>query len=128
MTKQIPKFHETFIPILKSLESQAELQREELKRKVISSAYSDLPHELLNQKISSGGLLIGNRIGWGISYLKQGKFVEQPRRAFVKITAKGVAALKIGHLTYAELKKDADYIEEQNNKDNPKKEKQNEFK
>ena len=53
MTKQIPKFHETFIPILKSLESQSELQREELKRKVISSAYSDLPQELLNQKISS---------------------------------------------------------------------------
>ena len=127
MTKQIPKFHETFIPILKSLESQSELQREELKRKVISSAYSDLPQELLNQKISSGGLLIGNRIGWGISYLKQGKFVEQPRRAFVKITTKGLAALKSGHLTYSELKNDADYIEEQNIKDKPKKEKQSEI-
>lgn len=126
MTKQIPKFHETFIPILKSLEDKAELQREELKRKVIGNFYSDLPQELLNQKISSGGLLIVNRIGWGVSYLKQGKFVEQPRRAFVKITAKGLAALKSGHLTYAELKNDADYIQEQNNKDKPKKEKQSE--
>lgn len=126
MSKQIPKFHETFIPILKSLEDNAELQREELKRKVIDDFYSDLPQELLNQKISSGGLLIVNRIGWGVSYLKQGKFVEQPRRAFVKITAKGLAALKSGHLTYSELKNDSDYIEEQNNKDKPKKEKQSE--
>lgn len=126
MSKQIPKFHETFIPILKSLEDKAELQREELKRKVIGNFYSDLPQELLNQKISSGGLLIVNRIGWGVSYLKQGKFVEQPRRAYVKITAKGLEALKSGHLTYAELKNDADYIEEQNSKDKPKKEKHSE--
>lgn len=123
MTKQIPKFHETFIPILKSLESKEEIQREELKRRVIESAYSDLPQDLLSQKISSGGLLIVNRIGWGVSYLKQGKFVEQPRRGYVKITSKGMNALKSGNLTYADLKKDNDYLLYQDSKDKARKEK-----
>lgn len=122
MTKQIPKFHETFIPILKTLENQSEVHSEELKRNVRDNSYSDLPTELLTQKISSGGLLIINRIGWGISYLKQGKFVEQPRRGYVKITSKGLTALKSGRLTYADLKKDNDYLQYQDSKDRAKKE------
>ena len=116
MTKQIPKFHETFIPILKALEQLDEIHSEELKRKVRDSSYADLSTEQLTQKISSGGLLIINRIGWGISYLKHGKFVEQPRRAYVKITAKGLTALKSGQLTYADLKKDSDYLLSQTSK------------
>lgn len=122
MTKQIPKFHETFIPILKTLENQNEVHSEELKRSVRDNSYADLAPELLAQKISSGGLLIINRIGWGISYLKQGKFVEQPRRAYVKITSKGLTALKSGRLTYADLKKDNDYLQYQDSKDKAKKE------
>ena len=116
MTKQITKFHETFIPILKALEQLDEIHSEELKRKVRDSSYADLSSEQLTQKISSGGLLIINRIGWGISYLKHGKFVEQPRRAYVKITAKGLTALKSGQLTYADLKKDSDYLLSQTSK------------
>lgn len=120
MTKQIPKFHETFIPILKTLANQNEVHSEELKRNVRDNSYSDLPAELLTQKISSGGLQIINRIGWGISYLKQGKFVEQPRRAYVKITPKGLAALKSGKLTLTDLKKDSDYLQAQESKDKEK--------
>ena len=116
MTKQIPKFHETFIPILKALEQLDEIHSEELKRKVRDNSYADLSTEQLTQKISSGGLLIINRIGWGISYLKHGKFVEQPRRAYVKITTKGLTALKSGQLTYADLKKDSDYLLSQTSK------------
>lgn len=120
MSKQIPKFHETFIPILKTLANQNEVHSEELKRNVRDNSYSDLPAELLTQKISSGGLQIINRIGWGISYLKQGKFVEQPRRAYVKITPKGLAALKSGKLTLTDLKKDSDYLQAQESKDKEK--------
>lgn len=120
MTKQIPKFHETFIPILKTLANQNEVHSEELKRNVRDNSYSDLPAELLTQKISSGGLQIINRIGWGISYLKQGKFVEQPRRAYVKITPKGLTALKSGKLTLTDLKKDSDYLQAQESKDKEK--------
>jgi restriction system protein len=116
MTKQIPKFHETFIPILKALEQLDVIHSEELKRKVRDNSYADLSTEQLTQKISSGGLLIINRIGWGISYLKHGKFVEQPRRAYVKITTKGLTALKSGQLSYADLKKDSDYLLSQTSK------------
>lgn len=110
MTIAVPKFHETFLPILKVLENGEELSYQDLKVKVREQFYSHLPNELLTQKTSTGHLLIGSRIGWAKSYLKEGKFIEQPRRAFVKITPKGLATLKVGHLSLNELKKDADYI------------------
>ena len=127
MTNQIPKFHETFIPILKIIETKEELHVEELKRRVRDTFYSELPQDLLNQKTSTGGLLIMNRIGWGKAYLKQAKLLEQPQRGFVKITTKGLDALKIGHLTLSELKKDADYLAARNTKDELKKEKASEL-
>jgi restriction system protein len=110
MTETIPKFHETFIPILKVLESGEELHHEDMKRRVTAQFFSHLPNELLNQKTSSGYLLILNRIGWAKSYLKEGGFLKYPQRGNVKITAKGITTLKSGHLTLDELKKDADYI------------------
>jgi restriction system protein len=110
MTAAIPKFHEAFLPILKVLATGEEMHYEELKKRVRDTYFGDLPADLLNQKTSTGHILILNRIGWAKSYLKQGKFIEQPRRAIVKITPKGLATLKVGHLTLAELRKDADYI------------------
>lgn len=74
MTRTIPKFHETFIPMLKILESGEELHYQELKRRVRDQFFSDLPNELLTQKTSTGSILILNRIGWAKSYLKEGKF------------------------------------------------------
>ena len=99
MSFSIPKFHETFLPILKVLENGEELSYQDLKVKVRDAFYSHLPADLLSQKTSTGHLLIGSRIGWAKSYLKEGKFIEQPRRAFVKITPKGLVTLKAGHLT-----------------------------
>jgi restriction system protein len=110
MSQSIPKFHETFIPILKVLADGKELHYEEMKRIVRDTFYADLPSELLDQRTSSGQILILNRIGWGKSYLKQGRFIEQPRRAIVKITEKGLGVLGPGHLSLSELKKDADYL------------------
>jgi restriction system protein len=110
MTLAVPKFHETFIPILKVLESGEELHHEDMKRRVKEQFFANLPDEILNQKTSSGVFLILNRIGWAKSYLKEGGFLQYPQRGNVKITAKGISALKSGHLTLSELKKDADYI------------------
>jgi restriction system protein len=123
MKNQIPKFHETFIPILKVLETKEELHYEELKRRVRDTFYLDLPQALLEQKTSTGSLLLMNRIGWGKAYLKQAKFIEQPRRAYVKITAKGLNILGVGSLTLPDLKKDSDYLYAKNTKDDLKKEK-----
>jgi len=107
---EIPKFHEAFIPILRVLESDEELHYEELKRRVRDQFYSHLTQDLLDQKTRTGQLLIMNRIGWGKAYLKQGKFVEQPRRAYVRITEKGRAVLAQGQLTLSQVRKDPDYI------------------
>lgn len=110
MKNEIPKFHEAFIPILKVLESGEELHYEELKRRVRDQFYSHLNQDLLDQKTRTGQLLIMNRIGWGKAYLKQAKFVEQPRRAYVRITEKGRTVLAQGQLTLSQVRKDPDYI------------------
>lgn len=110
MEKTIPKFHETFIPVLNILKNGEELHYQELKRRVRDQYYSDLPENLLTQKTSTGQILILSRIGWAKAYLKQAKFVEQPKRAYVKITEKGLSILNKGSLTLSELKKDRDYV------------------
>ncbi|WP_223549969.1 MULTISPECIES: restriction endonuclease [Aestuariivivens] len=86
---EIPKFHETFIPILKVLKNGETLQAREMYQLVIDQFYSELTKEQLNQKTKSGDRLIINRIAWGKSYLKKGGFIEFPKRGIVKITEKG---------------------------------------
>ena len=86
---EIPKFHETFIPILKILENGEIFQAREMYQKVIEKFYFKLAKEQLEQKTKSGDLLIINRIAWGKSYLKKGGYIEFPKRGYVKITEKG---------------------------------------
>lgn len=86
---EIPKFHETFIPILKTLENGDTFQAREMYQKVIEKYYFKLSKEQLEQKTKSGDLLITNRIAWGKSYLKKGGYIEFPKRGYVKITEKG---------------------------------------
>lgn len=88
---EIPKFHETFIPILKVLENGETLNTRELYQLVINNFYSSLSQDQLEQKTKSGDTLIINRIAWGKSYLKKGGFIEFPKRGSVRITAKGLS-------------------------------------
>jgi len=106
----IPKFHEVFIPMLTVLSADGELRREELKRRIRDEFYADLPEELLSQRTSTGHVLIMNRMGWAVSYLKKGKFVAQPKRGYVQITDKGRAALARKKLSLKDLKNDPDYL------------------
>ena len=111
MGEELPKFHETFIPILDVLSGSDAIRHMELLRRVRDEHYSNLPKEALRLELKSGGLLIFNRIGWGKSYLKEGGYVAQPSRGIVEITNKGRDALKKGVLTLQQLKADKDYIE-----------------
>ncbi|MEN3324870.1 restriction endonuclease [Mariniflexile soesokkakense] len=86
---EIPKFHETFIPILKVLENGKTLQARDMYKKVIDQFYSGLTKEQLEEKTKSGDILIINRIAWGKSYLKKGGYIEFPKRGYVQITEKG---------------------------------------
>ena len=123
MSDAIPKFHETFIPILSVLSSGEVLHYKDLRVKVRDQFYSDLPEELLTLRTKTGDLLILNRIGWAKAYLKAAKLVAQPERALVQITDKGKAILQSGVFTFQDLKKDSDYIQSQLDKEKDKIEK-----
>lgn len=85
----IPKFNETFLPILEVLKNGEVIKSRELLNQVEERFYSNLPKSLLDKKTKSGDRLIENRIGWGKSYLKKGGLVHYPRRGMVQITEKG---------------------------------------
>jgi len=91
---ELPKFHETFSPILDVLSNKKIIHHRELIKHVIDKYYSELPAELLEEKTKSGDILIANRIAWGKSYLKKGGYIEYPERGMVKITKKGLESNK----------------------------------
>jgi restriction system protein len=86
---EIPKFNETFIPILEVLKDGRILKSRELIEEVKTRFYSGLSEEQLKKETKSGDLLIDNRIAWGKSYLKKGGYVSFPERGHVQITEKG---------------------------------------
>lgn len=86
---ELPKFHETFNPILEVLSDGEIIHHRDLLKRVVEKYYSNLPSNLLEEKTKSGDLLILNRIAWGKSYLKKGGFIFYPSRGMVQITKKG---------------------------------------
>jgi restriction system protein len=86
---ELPKFNETFNPILEVLNNGQIIAHRDLLKKVVDKYYSNLPKELLEVKTKTGDLLILNRIAWGKSYLKKGGFLFYPERGLVQITEKG---------------------------------------
>jgi restriction system protein len=98
----LPKFNETFLPILEILKNGEILSGRDLIKLVEEKYYSDLPESLLSQTTKSGDRLIENRIAWGKSYLKKGGLVHYPQRGFVQITEKGKEA-KSENLTLSQL-------------------------
>lgn len=86
---EIPKFDETFIPILEVLKDGKVLKSRELIEKVKVQFFSGLNEEQLKQETKSGDLLVDNRIAWGKSYLKKGGYIFFPARGLVQITDKG---------------------------------------
>lgn len=107
---ELPKFYETFIPILQTLKSGEVMHYNDLKKRVKDTYYSNLSEEALTQQTKAGDPLILNRIGWGKAYLKQADMVHIPSRAMVQITEKGLRTLAKGTLTLKDVKSDPDYI------------------
>lgn len=93
---ELPKFNETFMPILQILSSGVVLHHRELIKRVQEEYYSSLTEDLLQQKTKSGEVLIENRIAWGKSYLKKGGLVHYPKRGMVQITDAGRKACAKG--------------------------------
>ena len=87
---EIPKFHETFNPILDVLSNGETIHTRELQKLVIDRFFLNLSEEQLLEKTKSGENLVNNRIAWGKSYLKKGGYIFYPERGNVKITEKGL--------------------------------------
>jgi restriction system protein len=119
---ELPKYHETFLPILETLNSAESLKSRELAVIVRDNYYTHLPEELLKQKTSSGANVLIDRILWGKSYLKMAKFVSYPRRGLVQISEKGKQVLAKGILSLHDLQHDQDFI---NHRESVKTEKEN---
>ncbi|WP_405368220.1 restriction endonuclease [Nonlabens sp. Asnod2-A12] len=107
---ELPKYHETFMPILEILNTVKVISSRELARKVRDNYYSELPKELLDKKTSSGANVLIDRILWGKSYLKMGKFVSYPKRGVVQLADKGKQTLISGKLLLSDLQNDPDFI------------------
>ncbi len=101
----LPKFNQTFFPILEVLKEGQIIKSRDLVREVEDRYYSDLPKELLELTTKSGERLIQNRIGWGKSYLKTEGLIHYPQRGFVQITEKG-KTLKAGELSLGNIHPD----------------------
>lgn len=121
---ELPKYHETFIPVLEILNAVESIKSRELASQVRDTYYSDLPQELMNQITSSGANVLLDRILWGKSYLKMGKFVSYPKRGLVQITEKGKRRLAVGNLPLHDLQNDPDFI---GHRESVKSEKENEI-
>ena len=110
MQNQLPKFYETFIPILKVLSDGKTITIAELRERVHREFFNNIKPDLLELTTKNGQMLLLNRIGWGKAYLKQGKYIDSPSRGLVTITDKGIQAVKKGMLSLEELEKDSDYL------------------
>jgi restriction system protein len=88
---EIPKFDETFIPILEVLKTGKVFKTRELIEAVKTQFYTGLTDEQQKIETKSGDLLIDNRISWGKSYLKRSGYISFPERGHVQITEKGKA-------------------------------------
>jgi restriction system protein len=117
MENRLPKYHETFLPILSVLKDGGLLSSGELLKQVRDQFYRDLPVELLFQQTKNGNLLILNRIAWGKVYLKQAEMVQQPERGMVQITEKGRGVLNTGRLTLKQLLTDQDFLKNRSQND-----------
>ncbi len=108
---ELPKYHETFMPILEVLGGNDTMHYLDMCKRVRDKSYSSLPEELLNKRYpESGANVLLDRIGWAKSDLKNGKFLNFPKRGMVQITEKGKAALQRGTLTRQDVHKDPDYL------------------
>lgn len=116
---ELPKFNETFLPILEVLSDGNIIKGRELVRLVEERFYSNLPQELLSQVTKSGDRVIENRIAWGKSYLKKGGLVHYPERGHVQITEKGKSA-KLENISLEGIQSNViSFYEPENNSKNP---------
>ncbi len=114
----IPKFHQTFLPILKVLQDGQIYKTSDLPAKILEQKLFNLTDEELLVEKSSGGSLYHDRVHWGAAYLNQAKFVSRPARGMVQITSKGVDYLSTNPalMNLELIKHDKDFLAAESSK------------
>lgn len=107
---QLPKYHDTFFPILQTLAKKETMHQRDLRIAVRDQYYSNLSQELLDQTTSTWANTLLDRIGRGMYILKIAKLVHQPTRWMFAITPKGKEIIeKKWSFTLQDLYNDTDY-------------------
>lgn len=107
----MPTFDKTFLPILKILKDGKTIKTSSLPDILLDKGEFKLTEKELMESTETGVNRFYDRVGWGVTYLRQGKFFTRPSRGYVKITQKGLEFMKKNpkDLTLKWLKQDPDY-------------------
>jgi restriction system protein len=108
----VPDYQTVMLPLLKLLADGETHNIADLAGQI--SEQFELTEEEREERIPSGTQrLISNRVGWAKSYLKASGLVEQPKRAFVRITDEGknTLALKPERIDNAFLRRFPSFLE-----------------
>lgn len=90
--RELPKYNELMLPVLRVLEEKGAHGNHELRDALIASL--QIPEELLEQRLPSGNQRIfDGRLGWARTYLAKAGLISRPRRATVEITEDGKVLL-----------------------------------
>ncbi|MGZ9586476.1 winged helix-turn-helix domain-containing protein [Paenibacillus marinisediminis] len=88
----IPDFQSIMLPFLKQVSDQQEHKHRETIDML--AKHFQLTSEEVDEKLPSGRQTIfDNRVGWSRTYLMKAGLIEDPRRGYCKITAKGIDVL-----------------------------------
>lgn len=89
----IPNYQQIMLPLMQSLADKHEYSMSVLTESLAKKF--TLTEDEKNAMLPSGkGNIFAGRVGWSKTYLKQAGLLEQPRRACVKITVRGLDLLR----------------------------------
>ena len=88
----IPKYKELYPNVLNVLLDGKEYSTRKMDDIIIPTL--NLTNEELEERLSSGGKVIKNRLGWARTYLKKAGLIESKKRGYVNITERGLDAFK----------------------------------
>ena len=84
---EMPKFKDLFTDVLLVASDGEVWKRQALRDEVIHRLA--LPSDLLEERMSGGGIRINSRVGWAVQYLVTVKAMERPSRGALQITERG---------------------------------------
>lgn len=84
----IPKYSEFYNPILKLLRDEKIYSTKEIKAFCIEEMH--LSEEDIKETFANGNLVLPNRIGWALTYLKKAQLISNNKRSLYQITKEGI--------------------------------------